>query len=182
MRSKNRIIILVTVKLVLSLPILIVLVVILHEGAHFVTALIMGVPISHFNWFDPYYLAPVLTSGSTGYPMETKIISYAGGLVTGMLLLAVLIMKRGWCKQSLYKWFIGLSIATLGFWQISHGVLEGAFHQKYISDVTNLFSSSYYIGYASGLFGMALYWVSMHGFKELLVKEIRNCDTSLKHT
>ena len=90
MRSKNRIIILVTVKLVLSLPILIVLVVILHEGAHFVTAVIMGVPISHFNWFDPYYLAPVLTSGSTEYSIETMIVGYAGGLVTGTVLLAVL--------------------------------------------------------------------------------------------
>ena len=176
MSSKNRIIILVAVKLALSLPILVVLVVIFHEGAHFLTALILGVPISHFNWFDPYYLAPVLTSGSIGYTMDTKIISYAGGLVTGMLLLVALILKRDWFKNSLYKWFLGLSIATFGFWQISHGILEGAFHQKYISDVTNLFSSSYYIGYASGLFGMALYWLSMRGLKELLVREIRNCD------
>ena len=174
MSSKNRIIILVAVKLALSLPILVVLVVILHEGAHFLTALILGVPISHFNWFDPYYLAPVLKSASVGYSIEAQIVGYAGGLVTGTVLLAVLALKRDWFKKSLYKWFLGLSIATFGFWQISHGILEGAFHQKYISDVTNLFSSSYYIGYASGLFGMALYWLSMRGFKELLAKEIQN--------
>ncbi len=174
MSSKNRIIILVAAKLALSLPILVVFVVILHEGAHFVTALILGVPIANFVWFDPNYLSPVLKSASVGYSIGAQIVGYAGGLVTGTALLAVLALKRAWFKKSLYKWFLGLSIATFGFWQISHGILEGAFHQKYISDVTNLFSSSYYIGYASGLFGMALYWLSMRGFKELLVKEIQN--------
>jgi len=172
----------ITGRLALSLPILVVLVVILHEGSHFLTALILGVPVSHFDWFNPYYLAPVLTSGSTGYPLETKIIDYVGGLATGTLLLAVLILKRGWFKQSLYKWFLGLSIATFGFWQISHGILEGAFHHKYISDVTNLFSSSYFIGYASGLLGMAVYWFSMRGFKELCNKGLRNCNVTAKHT
>ena len=176
MSSKNRIIILVAAKLALSLPILVVFVVILHEGAHFVTALILGVPIANFVWFDPNYLSPVLKSASVGYSIEAQIVGYAGGLVTGTVLLAVLALKRAWFKKSLYKGFLGLSIATFGFWQISHGILEGAFHQKYISDVTNLFSSSYYIGYASGLFGMALYWLSMRGLKELLVREIRNCD------
>jgi len=174
MSSKNRIIILVAAKLALSLPILVAFVVILHEGAHFLTALILGVPIANFVWFDPNYLSPVLKSASVGYSIEAQIVGYAGGLVTGTVLLAVLALKRAWFKKSLYKWFLGLSIATFGFWQISHGILEGAFHQKYISDVTNLFSSSYYIGYASGLFGMALYWLSMRGFKELLVKEIQN--------
>ena len=51
------------------------------------------------------------------------------------------------------------------------GILEGAFHDMYISDATNLFSLSYYIGYASAFFGMALYWVLMPGVKGLMVKE-----------
>ena len=182
MRSKNRIIIQIAVKLALSLPILIVLVVIFHEGAHFITALILGVPIAHFTWFNPNYLSPMLVSGSTEYSIETMIVGYAGGLFTGVVLLTVLFVKKAWFKQSLYKWLLGLSIAAFGFWQLSHGILEGAFHQKYISDVTNLLSSSYYIGYASGLFGMAVYWFSMRGFKELCNREIRNCNITAKHT
>lgn len=162
----------VVAKLALSLPILVILVVILHEGAHFLTALLLGIPISYFSWFDPYYLAPVLTSGYTGYSVEMEIINYVGGLATGMLLLVILVLKRGLFKQSIYKWFLGLSVAAFGFWQISQGILEGAYHDTYISDVTNLFSSSYYIGFSSGLFGMVLYWLSMRGFKELLAREI----------
>jgi len=180
--SKNRRLALIIVKLALPLPVLVVLIVIFHEGAHFVTALILGVPVANFVWFDPNYLSPVLKSASVGYSNEAQIVGYTGGLVTGALLLAVLALKRDWFKKSLYKWFLGLSIATFGFWQISHGILEGAFHHKYISDVTNLFSSSYYIGYASGFLGTVLYWLSMRGFKELLVKEIQNCNTPSKHT
>ena len=180
--SKNRRLVLIVGKLTLSLLALVLLTVIVHEGAHLVTARILGIPIANFVWFDPKYLSPVIKSASVGYPIETQIVDYAGGLVTGALSLAVLALKRGWFRKSLYKWFLGLSIATFGFWQISHGILEGAFHQKYMSDVTNLLSSSYYIGYAAGLFGMVLYWLSMRGLKELLVREIRNCDTSSKHT
>ena len=166
--------ILLAVKSFFSLIALVLLTIIIHEGAHYIAATIMRVPIASFTWFDPRYLAPVFVSGSTEYTLRVIVVSYSGGLVTGLLLLAPLVFKRDWFKNSLYKWLLGLSIATFGFWQISHGILEGAFHQKYISDVTNLFSSSYYIGYASGLFGMALYWLSMRGFKELLVKEIQN--------
>ncbi len=172
--SRKRIVILLAVKSFFSLIALVLLTTVIHEGAHYVAAIIMKVPIASFTWFDPRYFAPVFVSGSTEYTLRVIVVSYSGGLVTGLLLLAPLVFKRDWFKNSLYKWLLGLSIATFGFWQISHGILEGAFHQKYISDVTNLFSSSYYIGYASGLFGMALYWLSMRGFKELLVKEIQN--------
>ena len=172
--SRNDIVMLLAVKSFFSLIALVLLTIIIHEGAHYIAATIMRVPIASFTWFDPRYLAPVFVSGSTEYTLRVIVVSYSGGLVTGLLLLAPLVFKRDWFKNSLYKWLLGLSIATFGFWQISHGILEGAFHQKYISDVTNLFSSSYYIGYASGLFGMALYWLSMRGFKELLVKEIQN--------
>ena len=182
MISRIRFVITVVVKLALSLPVLVLLTVIFHEAAHYVTALILGVPIANFVWFDPNYLSPVIKSASVGYPIEIQIVGYAGGLVTGALLLAVLALKRDWFRESLYKWFLGLSIATFGFWQIAHGILEGAFHQKYMSDVTNLLSSSYYIGYAAGLFGMCLYWFSMRGFKELLGKEIHHCNTPSKHT
>ncbi len=71
------------VKSALSLFALFVITVIIHEGAHYITALILGVPIAHFTWFDPNYFAPVFLSASKDYTAGMTIVSYAGGLVTG---------------------------------------------------------------------------------------------------
>ncbi len=153
--------ILMAVKSFFSLIALVLLTIVIHEGAHYVTAVIMKVPIASFTWFDPHYFAPVFVSGSTEYTWEVMVVSFAGGLVTGLLLLAILVFKRNWFKQSLYRWLLGLYMAMFGFWQICQGILEGAFHDMYIADATNLLSLSYCIGYASALLGMALYWVFM---------------------
>lgn len=151
------------IKSFFSLIALVLLTIIIHEGAHYVAAVIMKVPIASFTWFDPRYFAPAFVSGSTEYTLGVKVVSYAGGLVTGVLLLAILVFKRGWFKQSLYRWLLGLYIATFGFWQICQGILEGAFHDMYIADATNILSLSYCVGYASAVLGMALYWVFMPG-------------------
>ena len=159
------------VKSFFSLIALVLLTTVIHEGAHYVAAVITKVPIASFTWFDPRYLAPVFVSGSTEYGLGVKVVSYAGGLATGVLLLVILALKREWFKQSLYRWLLGLYIATFGFWQICQGILEGAFHDVYISDATNIFSLSYCVGYAFALCGMALYWVFAPGLKDLIVSE-----------
>ena len=170
--SRNRIVILLAVKSFFSLIALVLLTSVIHESAHFVTAVIMKVPIASFTWFDPRYLAPVFVSGSKEYTLGVKIVSYAGGLVTGVLLLAIiLVLKRDWFKQSLYRWLLGLYMATFGFWQVCQGILEGAFHDMYIADATNVFSLSYCVGYAFALCGMALYWVFIPSVKGLIAKE-----------
>ena len=102
-------------------------------------AAIMKVPVASFAWFDPYYFAPVFVSGSTEYTFGMQVVSYAGELVIGVLLLAVLVLKRQWFRQSLYQWFLGFYVATFGFWHICQGILEGAFHHRYISGATNIF-------------------------------------------
>ena len=154
-----------------SLIALVLLTIVIHEGAHYVAAVILKVPILSFTWFDPHYLAPVFVSGSTEYTLAVRVVSYAGGLVTGLLLLAILVLNREWFKQSLYRWLLGFYIATFGFWQICQGILEGAFHDMYIADATNILSVSYCVGYASAVLGMVLYWVFMPGLKALIVKE-----------
>jgi len=159
------------VKCAFSLFVLFIINVIIHEGAHYFTALVLGIPIAHFTWFDLHYLAPVFISGATESTIGYKVVSYAGGLVTGVLLLTILVLKRAWFRQSLYRWFLGFYIATFGFWQLCQGILEGAFHDMYIADATNLLSLSYCIIYASAVLGMALYWVFMPGLKGLLAKE-----------
>ncbi len=171
MKTMNRSsVIFLGVKCAFSLFVLFIINVIIHEGAHYFTALVLGIPIAHFTWFDPRYLAPVFISGATESTIGYKVVSYAGGLVTGVLLLAILALKREWFKQSIYRWLLGLYIVTFGFWQICQGTLEGAFHQIYISNATNLlFGPTHYIGYASAFLGMLLYWLFMPRIKELKV-------------
>ncbi len=125
-KSMNRKVILITVKATLSLVVVSLLSITLHEVAHYVAAVMLGVPIASFTWFDPRYLAPVFVSGSTEYTLGMQVVSYAGGLVTGLLLLVPLALKREWFKQSLYRWLLGFYIATFGFWHICQGILEGA--------------------------------------------------------
>jgi hypothetical protein len=131
----------------------------------------MKVPILSFTWFDPRYFAPVFVSGATEYTLEVMVVSYSGGLVTGLLLLVIVALKREWFKQLLYRWLLGLYMATLGFWHLSQGILEGAFHDMYITGATNIFSLSNCVGYASGVLGLALYWIFMPGIKGLIAKE-----------
>ena len=169
--NKARAVILLAIKSFSSLIALVLLTVVIHEGAHFVAAVIMRVPIASFTWFDPHYFAPVFVSGSTEHTLGMQVVSYAGGLVTGVLLLAILVLKREWFKQSLYRWLLGFYMATFGFWEICQGILEGAFHDMYIAHATNILSLSYCVGYASAVLGMTLYWVLMPGVKGLIAKE-----------
>lgn len=158
------------IKSAFSLFILFIIAAIIHEGAHYITSLLFGIPIAHFTWFDPDYFAPVFISASKNYTAGMRVVSYAGGLFTGILLLSILIFRWNWFKQSLYRWFLGFYLATFGSWQICQGILEGAFHQTYISNATNLLlSPTHYIGYASAFAGMALYYILMPRFKELKI-------------
>lgn len=154
-----------------SLVVLLGVTILIHESAHFVAARLMHVPIASFSWFDPRYFAPAFVSGSSKYMLGEKIVSYSGGLVTGVVLLSILSFKRKWFRLSLYRWFLGFYIATFGLWQISQGILEGAFHDMYIADAINIFSLSYFIGYAFAFLGMISYWLLMPGVKDLIAKE-----------
>ena len=175
-----RAVILFAVKSFFTFIVLVLLTIVTHEGAHYFAALIMKVPIASFTWFDPHYFAPVFVSGSTEYTLGVQVVSYAGGLFTGALLLAILLLKREWFKQSLYRWLLGLYMATFGFWQICQGILEGAFHDMYIADATNILSLSYCVGYAFALCGMALYWVFTPSLKGLIVSELRKRTSTRK--
>jgi len=74
-------------------------------------------------------------------------------------------------KKSLYRWLLGFYMAMFGSWEICQGVLEGAFHEMYIADATNILSLSYCVGYASAVLGMVSYWVLVPGLKSLLDNE-----------
>jgi len=113
-------------------------------------------------------------SGSEEYTLGAKVVSYSAGLITGLVLLLILVFKRKCFRVSLYRWFLGFYIATFGCWQICQGILEGAFHDMYIADATNIFSLSYFIGYAFAFLGMISYWLLMPSVKGLIAKEGNN--------
>jgi hypothetical protein len=169
--TTNRSIILLAIKSVLSLLALVLLTIIIHEGAHFIAALALAIPIEHFTWFNPNYFAPVFVSGSTEYTTRMTIVSYAGGLITGVLLLAILAVKRDWLRQSPYHWILGFFFATSGFYQLYLGIFEGAFHDRYVSYATNLFGFTNLIGYVCAFLGMALYcWIFKPRLKEFRIR------------
>jgi len=114
--NRTRAVILLAVKSFFSLVSLLLVTSIIHEGAHYVVAVIMKVPIASFTLFDPRYLAPVFISSSTECTWEVMVVSYAGGLATGVLLLGILVLKRNWFKQSLYRWFLGFYMAVFASW------------------------------------------------------------------
>jgi len=71
-------------------------------------------------------------------------------------------MKREWFKKSVYGWLLGLYVAAFGSWEVSEGVLEGAFHRTYISNAAHsLFSLTHVVGYATAIVAIALYWLLM---------------------
>ncbi len=51
-------------KCVFSLVITFLVTVVVHEGAHYLTAVVLGIPITRFSWFDSNYFAPVIFSAS----------------------------------------------------------------------------------------------------------------------
>ena len=149
------------VKSALSFFALFIISLIIHECAHMVFAVVLNVPIESFTWFNWDYWAPVLILGSTEKTLALTAIGYAGGLISGGLFLTIVILCREWLKRSLYRWILGCCLVTLGLWELSMGILEGAFHNMYATDVINGSGVSYGIIYISAICGIALYCISM---------------------
>jgi len=57
--NRTRAVILLGIRSFLSLIALVLLTTVTHEGAHYIAAVIMKVPITSFVWFDPRLLSHV---------------------------------------------------------------------------------------------------------------------------
>ena len=89
------------VKLLFSLLTLVLLTIIIHEGAHLVTAVIMKVPIQSFTWLDPRYFAPVFVSSITQRTLQIMVVSYSGGTRLHMLYNIPRVLHLNWMKWAL---------------------------------------------------------------------------------
>jgi len=67
MKTNRKIVVLLGVESAFSLLVLFILMAIVHEGAHYIAVLILGIPIARFALFDPNYFAPVFVSASQDY-------------------------------------------------------------------------------------------------------------------
>ena len=161
MKTRNHSLIFLVAKSVVFLVALLVVISIIHEGAHLVAALAMGVSIVSFTWFDPQYLAASLVTGATESKLALTVIGFSGGFVTGMLLLAIVLVKREWFRVSFYRWLWGLWVFALGTSKISVGVLEGTAGDMYVAGATDLLSWTHGVTLVGGLAGAAIYWVWM---------------------
>ncbi len=104
------------------------LVVVIHEGAHYVVAKAVGIHVTSVSWLG----------GKVTYMIEERtwgltLADYAGGLVAGSVLLITVILKRNWFQKTPYHLLVGMFIAGFGVYQVVEGSLEGASHDAYMA-------------------------------------------------
>ena len=116
--------------------------VILHEAAHIVAALALGV---HFDELQLGFLginpSVTLPQWFTGTPRT--IVCYAGGLASGVGLL--LFYLPYWARKyrsgpSFFRWSVGAVAIMFGAMEFATGYLEGRYHAAYIMGAMSLLS------------------------------------------
>ncbi len=116
--------------------------VVIHELAHAVGAVIIGVPFQEIKiglyGINPSIILPDRFTGAFLTPSY-----YAGGLAVGLILLGVYCiywLRQYQKKPSLATWFMGIWTLTAAAFQLSQGWFEGRYHAAYISTAGAIFS------------------------------------------
>lgn len=128
--------------ILLSVLLMAMAVVFIHEAAHILAAVILGVPFSElklgFLGINPSVTLPQWLDAD-----KRVIIFYAGGLGAGVVFLLGYLLY--WVQQyrhkpSLLYWAMGLTTIMFAAEQFAAGYLEGRYHGAYIMSATTLFS------------------------------------------
>lgn len=120
--------------------VLLIVTVLVHELAHLVTAVSLGIPVAEFTLFEPTKLAPVMYMSNVETTWNVSLVGYAGGLATGGLWLLIyleLFIRRRLSEAGPGWWLAGLAVATLAAWQLGQGFIEGGFPEAYLMDPGN---------------------------------------------
>jgi len=142
--------------------------VIIHETAHVLSAMALGIPFVElqpgFMWINPSIILPEWFTS----PHRT-IVYYAGGLATGTVLLVLYLwhwMRRYWRQPTFFRWSAGLVTLFFAAVQFAFGYLEGHYHGAYILGAMSSFSLVNLLSYGWAVsaifFHLALYpWRKM---------------------
>lgn len=116
--------------------------VLVHEAAHVVAVLALGVPLGElqlgFLGINPSVTLP---EWLTGTPLS--IVRYAGGLAAGAGLLFFHLLS--WARRyrrspSFFRWALGAVTIAIAATQFATGCLEGRYHAAYIVGAMSVFS------------------------------------------
>lgn len=134
-----------------------VLTIIIHESAHFFTALVMGVPFSEIE-IEWIRFNPSVTIPDRFFNAPLGLFYYAGGFTAAFVLLCgyFLVWYRRYInKPSFMTWAYGaITMMSIGT-QLGQGYLEGRFHAAYISYADSLFNVASLVVY--GFFALAMF-------------------------
>ena len=116
--------------------------IIVHETSHMLTAWLLGVPFAELE-LGFYGINPSVTIPSWFSGTPRIIVYYAGGLVTGLILLFMYLFFWMWRyhrQPSVLSWFFGLITLEFAVYELAIGYLEGSYHEAYIAGSGSLFS------------------------------------------
>jgi len=125
--------------------ILALIMVLLHEVFHVLTALMQGV---HFSSLEIGFwgINPSVTLPSGLAESIMKPIFYAGGIGTGVVLLGfyfIYWVRKFRASPSRLNWAMALVALVFSAEQLATGYLEGRYHMAYLYGATTLFSPTH---------------------------------------
>jgi len=135
--------------LMLYMLAVVLVVVVIHETAHILTAMVLGVRFVElqlgFMGINPSVTLPDWFTGT-----HRTIVYYSGGLTAGMVLLIFYLcywMLKYWCNPTFFHWSLGLVTLMFAAVQFAFGYLEGHYHGAYIIGAMSFFSPTDLLAY-----------------------------------
>ncbi len=112
---------------------------IVHEAAHWLTAFLLGVPISEIK-FGFHGINPGVTIPTSTPPEVLPYFFFSGGFVSGTTLLMIYVFY--WIKQyrrhpSSGNWIMSMCVVFSIAIQFYLGILEGRYYQAYPAHINS---------------------------------------------
>ena len=139
-------------RLIIYTVVLLVTLVLIHECAHVLTAAFLGVPLQELK-VGFWGVSPAVTLPGWFRGTPRIIVYYSGGFFSGTVLAGYYLfqLRRYYFqKPTQYLWAKGLITIALAATQFATGILEGQFHNAYVSGCQGYFLSYRYFNLRLG--------------------------------